>query len=401
MNFVENFSNHSQVRWYATAAGFKQEGEDLAVVLFPEGAVTAAVFTQNHFVAAPVTVAKEHILCSAKIRALLINSGNANCGNGDAGMQVCRHSCELLAKEIACTAAEVLPFSTGVINEAIAVSPFARGVEGFLPQSGSDMAHLQQAAKAIMTTDTVPKVAMRTVEIAGECVEICGIAKGAGMIHPNMATMLSFVWTNVSVAEEDLQVALQQGVEQSFNCISVDGDTSTNDSCTLTATASSDLVLSRSSEHWAVWQDTLNEVLIELAQAIVRDGEGASKFVTIEVSGGASIEDCRKVGFTIAHSPLVKTAIYAEDPNLGRIAAAVGRAGVAMDFAKVKIWLDDFLVMENGQLSRDYDEPTAQKIMHKPEFCIKVDLAMGESSGVVWTTDLSHQYVSINADYRS
>jgi glutamate N-acetyltransferase/amino-acid N-acetyltransferase len=390
-------TNFSQVKYYATCAGFKTDTEDLGCIVFPENSVTVGVFTQNLFIAAPVSVCKKHLSSSSAIRGLLINSGNANCGNGEEGMEVCRQSCVLLSDKIGCSTNAILPFSTGVINEPISLKCFQNGIQKLIPTS----VNLERVAKAIMTTDTRPKIVNKQFEIDGQIIEISGIAKGAGMIQPNMATMLAFVWTNANIDKENLQLALNQAVDQSFNCITVDGDTSTNDSCTLTATGSSDISLTHTSSHWEEWQSTLNQVFIELAQAIVLDGEGATKFVTVEVIDGHCIEDCRKVGFTIANSPLVKTALFAEDPNLGRIAAAVGRAGVVMDFDKVKIWLDELLVMENGQLSADYSEPKAQKIMQKKAFSIKVSLSTGDNTCKVWTTDLSDEYVRINSDYRS
>lgn len=381
----------------------KPDRKDLLVIALDPASRVAGVFTQNQFCAAPVTVAREHLdLTQGAVRALVINTGNANAGTGAAGLEHARLTCRSLAGLLGVQTAEVLPFSTGVIMEPLPVERITQ----HLPDCVRDLAaaHWREAAEAIMTTDIVPKAASKQVEIDGATVTITGIAKGSGMIHPNMATMLGFIATDARISQELLDVALREAVNQSFNCITVDGDTSTNDACVLMATQQADMpeMTGRLSGHFDTFVAAVTEVARTLAQAIVRDGEGATKFMTIQVEGGRSVEECRQVAFAIAHSPLVKTAFYASDPNLGRILAAIGYAGVVdLDVNHVRLYLDDVLVAENGGRNPAYREEDGNRVMQQPEITVRVDLGRGPASATVWTCDFSHDYVRINAEYRS
>jgi glutamate N-acetyltransferase/amino-acid N-acetyltransferase len=365
------------------------------------GTQVAAVFTQNRFCAAPVIVAREH-LSKAAPRALLINTGFANAGTGVPGEADARTCCEALARELKCKPQEVLPFSTGVIGERLPVERLVAGLSGCLTalaESGwSDAAH------GIMTTDTVPKGASRQIRFDGKTVTVTGIAKGAGMIRPDMATMLAFVATDAVISQPALQACLATAVNSSFNRITVDGDTSTNDACLLLATgrAGHAPIESASGAAYAALVQAVGEVCTELAQAIIRDAEGATKFITLDVAGGASEPDCLAVAYTIAHSPLVKTAFFASDPNWGRILAAIGRAPIArLDVNRVNIHLDEVCVVRNGALAADYAEAKGLAVMRQPEIRVRVDLGVGTACATVWTSDLSHDYVRINAEYRS
>jgi glutamate N-acetyltransferase/amino-acid N-acetyltransferase len=392
----------SGIRLGTTAAGIrKKDRRDLVVIECASGTQAAIVFTQNRFCAAPVAVAREHF---AKFmpRALLINTGFANAGTGEPGIKDARACCEALASQLGCKAAEILPFSTGVIGERL---PRERIVAG-LP---SCFASLNQngwaeAAHGIMTTDTLPKGSSRQVKIGSRTVTVTGIAKGAGMIRPDMATMLAFVATDAAVAPPVLQAIISKAVNQSFNRITVDGDTSTNDACVLLAsgTAGNPVIDQTGGEAYTVLLGTITKVFMELAQAIVRDAEGATKFITIEVKGGRTESDCLAVAYTIAHSPLVKTAFFASDPNWGRILAAIGRAPVAqMDVAKVGIYLNELCVVSHGAADAGYTDAKGLSVMRLPEIRIGVELGTGSASAQVWTSDLSHEYVRINAEYRS
>ena len=385
------------IRLAACASGIKKNGElDTVLIEIGEGSSTAAVFTQNAFCAAPVVVARQH-LAGASPRALIINSGNANAGTGQAGMQAAEQSCISTAEALQCEMRQVLPFSTGVIGEPLPL--------GKIQQSLPDLAaNLQPdnwlaAAQGIMTTDTIAKAISRRVDIDGKTLTITGIAKGSGMIHPNMATMLAYVATDASIAQAELQTCLEQVVETSFNAITVDGDTSTNDSCVLIATGCSGVSVDASHTEFI---QALQDVFTHLAQAIVRDGEGATKFVTVTVNQAHTREEARQTAYTIAHSPLVKTALFASDPNWGRILAAVGRAGIEqLDINKVKLFLGDVCIVENGGRSPTYTEEQGQQVMNQPEITIRVELGRGDEEATVWTTDLSHDYVTINSEYRS
>ncbi|MBC8118705.1 MAG: bifunctional glutamate N-acetyltransferase/amino-acid acetyltransferase ArgJ [Burkholderiaceae bacterium] len=390
---------------WAEAAIRKPDRKDLLVVRMADGASVAGVFTQNRFAAAPVLVCREHLQANRGVRALLINTGNANAGTGQPGLAAARESCAALARLIGCDAQQVLPFSTGVIMEPL---PTGRLIAG-LPQAVGRLAesHWLQAAQAIMTTDTVPKAVSRRISIAGDQVTVTGIAKGAGMIRPNMATMLSFIATDAVIAPSLLQELAERAANHSFNRITIDGDTSTNDSLVVIATGRGPLRVESGeqpshSSAGTAFTDVLNEVALELAQAIVRDGEGATKFIEMRVEQAATEDEARKVAYAVAHSPLVKTAFFASDPNLGRILAAVGYAGIDdLDTERVQMHLDDVYVVRNGGRHPEYREEDGQYVMKKSEIVVRLQLGRGLSNASVWTTDLSHDYVSINADYRS
>ncbi len=387
-------------------AGIKKPNrKDLLVLKLAPTATVAGVFTLNRFCAAPVQIAKANLAAvtagAAPIRALLVNTGNANAGTGEPGLVAAQDSCAALAELLGCTPQQILPFSTGVILEPLPVQRLVAG----LPQA---VAALTQdnwfsAAEAIMTTDTQPKAGSRTVTIDGHAVTLTGISKGAGMIKPNMATMLGFLAFDATVAQPVLDQLVKQAADKSFNCITIDGDTSTNDSFMLVATGAGSLVIdSVDSPAYAALAAAVTELSTFLAQAIVRDGEGATKFMTVTVEDGRSMEECRKIAYSIAHSPLVKTAFFASDPNLGRILAAIGYAGVDdLDVSLLNLYLDDVWVARNGGRNPDYQEQDGQRVMQQSEITIRVKLARGDAAATVWTCDLSHDYVSINADYRS
>lgn len=374
--------------------------QDLVLVELASGSQTAGVFTQNAFCAAPVVVAREHLL-ACDPRYFLINTGNANAGTGAQGLQDARESCRSLAKIVGVDEREVLPFSTGVIGEPL---PLAKLLDG-LPAAHAQLSQraLNSAARGIMTTDTRPKTCARQLVIGGKKVSIAGMAKGAGMIKPNMATMLAYVFTDAALSKATLEGLLRSEVNKSFNRITVDGDTSTNDCCLLSATGRSDaLVENPEGGCDPLFVKALSEVFRELAMAVIRDAEGASKFVTVQVSGAASVEECLAVAYAVAESPLVKTALFASDPNWGRILAAIGRAGVdALVIEEVTIHLGDTLIVEGGARSASYTEEAGQREMNKQDILIAIDLHRGDVRETVYTSDLSHDYVSINADYRS
>ncbi len=386
----------------AEAGVRKADRKDLLLMRLDAGATVAAVFTQNRFCAAPVIVCKEHLAGGRAPRALLVNTGNANAGTGDEGLARARKTCAELAALLGCDAAQVLPFSTGVIMEPLPVERIVAALPCALADCRED--NWLNAAEAIMTTDTVPKACSRRLSIGGKAVIVTGIAKGAGMIHPNMATMLGYVATDAAVSRAALAQMLNQTAAGSFNRISVDGDTSTNDAFILIATGAAGNAAITDARHpeYAVLADAVTAVALQLAQAIIRDAEGATKFITVQVEGGGNEEECSKVAFAIAHSPLVKTAFFASDPNLGRLLAAIGYAGIAdLDVARVQLYLDDVLVAKNGGRNPAYREEEGQRVMKQSEITVRVDLARGQAKTAVWTCDLSHGYVSINADYRS
>lgn len=375
--------------------------DDLTVFKFADTASTALVSTQNAFCAAPVIVAKEHI-AQACPKFLLINTGNANAGTGQDGIAKATNTCQALSKLGECTPQEILPFSTGVIGESL---PDERIINA-LPDALANLSpnNWEQASYAIMTTDTRPKVASRQITIDDTTYHITGISKGAGMIRPNMATMLGFVATDAHISPKLLQRMLACLTEQSFNRISIDGDTSTNDCCTLTATAKAlhaPLIDDESHPHYQALFDALADVFIDLATKIVKDGEGATKFITITVTGGQTSDDCAKVAYAVAHSPLVKTAFFASDPNWGRIVASIGNAGVKIDPSQVNIHLDDVMICQAGGLNPAYTEEQGQAVMSRPQITITIDLGQGNATDTVYTCDLSYDYVKINADYRS
>ncbi|WP_168526562.1 bifunctional glutamate N-acetyltransferase/amino-acid acetyltransferase ArgJ [Acinetobacter sp. A3] len=378
-----------------------QNRRDLVIFEFAEGSNVAGVFTQNAFCAAPVHVSKAH-LAQTNPRYLVINTGNANAGTGKLGMQNAETTCAKLAELAGVSAQEVLPFSTGVIGEQLPIERLVAGLAPALASLRDDAWH--DAATGIMTTDTKPKGASEQFELDGITYSMTGISKGAGMIRPNMATMLSYVATDAPIQRDVLQQLLKQSVEQSFNRITVDGDTSTNDSCILVATgqAGGTTISSNNDPRYVVLLDVLNRVMLRLAQLIVRDGEGATKFITVRVEGGANTQECCDIAYSIAHSPLVKTAIFASDPNWGRILAAIGYAGVPnLDVEKIQVWLDDVQICKDGGAAADYTEEAGAGVMAQTEMTIRVDLGRGQASDTVYTCDLSYDYVKINADYRS
>ncbi|MYN16120.1 bifunctional glutamate N-acetyltransferase/amino-acid acetyltransferase ArgJ [Rugamonas sp. FT107W] len=390
---------------FAEAGIKKPNRKDVLVMKVAPTATVSGVFTLNRFCAAPVQIAKAH-LAAAKdsgkpVAALLINTGNANAGTGELGLSLANETCAALAAQLGCEASQILPFSTGVILEPL---PAAKVIAG-LPQAvaGLKADNWYNAAEAIMTTDTQPKAGSRTVTIGGHTVTMSGISKGAGMIKPNMATMLGYLAFDAKVAQPVLDVLVKQVADKSFNCITIDGDTSTNDSFMLIATGAGTLEInSVDSPEYAELAAAVTELSLFLAQAIVRDGEGATKFITITVEDGASVEECRKIAYSIGHSPLVKTAFFASDPNLGRILAAIGYAGVDdLDVSKLNLYLDDVWVAKNGGRNPDYKEEDGQRVMKQSEILVRVKLARGAAAATVYTCDLSHDYVSINADYRS
>jgi len=376
--------------------------KDLLVMQLCDGARVAGVFTKNRFCAAPVIVAREHLAQAVGIRALLINTGNANAGTGEQGMQDARTSCAALAGLLGCKANQILPFSTGVIMEPLPVEKIAAGMPSAVANMRADNWH--DAAQAIMTTDIVAKAISKQVAIDGTTITITGIAKGSGMIHPNMATMLGFIATDAAIAQPVLQALVSEAANRSFNCITVDGDTSTNDALMLIATGKTSLpeVKSADSKTGKALQAALTEVATWLAQAIVRDGEGATKFITVRIEGGNNEAECRQIGYAIAHSPLVKTAFFASDPNLGRILAAIGYAGIDdLDVNAIRLYLDSVLVAEHGGRAASYREEDGQRVMQQSDITIRVALNRGAAAATLWTCDFSYDYVKINASYRS
>ena len=386
----------------ATAAKIKKNGKtDLVVIELAEGTATAATFTTNACCAAPVTLAKAH-LAQTQPRALLINSGNANAATGEAGLLNARQTCQWLADEMGCELEQVLPFSTGVIGEPLPMEKIQLGLPDALANRKID--GWPQAMAGIMTTDIVPKMVSRVVEIEGHTMTITGMAKGSGMIHPNMATMLGFVVTDAKITQALLETCLKQAVKKSFNRITVDGDTSTNDACTLSATQQADMpcISDASSAAYHAFSAEIEAVMTELAQMIVRDGEGATKFIAVEVNGGLSEQECLQVAHAVALSPLVKTAMFASDPNWGRILAAVGRAGlVDLDINRLEIYLGDVCIVREGGRAADYSEQQGQAVMNNEEILVRIELHRGAVSETVWTCDFSYDYVKINAEYRS
>jgi glutamate N-acetyltransferase/amino-acid N-acetyltransferase len=391
------------VRLGVTEAGVRKAGrKDLTVLLLEPGASVAGVFTQNRFCAAPVQICREHLAQGAAVRAMLINTGNANAGTGEDGRRRALRSCIALAEKLKLSAQEILPFSTGVIMEPLPLDRIEAGLDAALADARAD--NWLRAAEAIMTTDTVAKAFGKQVLIDGTLVSITGISKGAGMIRPNMATMLGFLATDACVSPVLMQQLARELAEASFNRVTVDGDTSTNDSFMLIASnqARHAVIDDLDSTNGQALKAALLEVAQQLAQAIVRDGEGATKFIRIEVEGGKTEAECRQVAYAIAHSPLVKTAFFASDPNLGRILAAVGYAGIEdLDQRCIDLYLDDVQVASRGGRHPSYLEEDGQRVMRQSEITVRVLLGRGAAKQTVWTCDLSHDYVSINADYRS
>jgi glutamate N-acetyltransferase/amino-acid N-acetyltransferase len=382
------------------SAGIKKPGRrDLVLFSLQPGSQVAAVFTRNAFCAAPVVVAREHLSQGAP-RYLLINTGNANAGTGEPGLRDARESCAQLAAQMQCRAEDVLPFSTGVIGEPLPVPKIIATLPGFPAALNAD--GWEDAAHGIMTTDTVAKGASQQLELDGKTITITGIAKGSGMIRPDMATMLAYVATDAALDGTLLQQCLNEATKHSFNRITVDGDTSTNDACVLMASGQSGLTIEADSDNFQQFSTAVTAVCQQLAQLIVRDGEGATKFITISVNGGRDEAECEQVAYTIAHSPLVKTALFASDPNWGRILAAVGRAGlVDLDLNALAIYLGDVCIVRDGGRSAEYREEMGQAVTARDEITIRVELARGEAQAVLWTCDFSYDYVRINAEYRS
>lgn len=390
---------------FAEAGIKKPNRKDLLVMRLADGATVAGVFTKNRFCAAPVQVSKANLAAvtdgGAPIRALVVNTGNANAGTGETGLANAQATCAEVAKLLGCEAGQVLPFSTGVILEQLPIAKIVAGLPAAVSNLKAD--NWFNAAEAIMTTDTQPKAASRTVTIGGHEVTMTGISKGAGMIKPNMATMLGYLAFDAKVAQPVLDELVKYAADRSFNSITIDGDTSTNDSFILVATGAGSLeVNSASGPEYEALRDAVTDISRNLAQQIIRDGEGATKFITITVEEGRDLEECRKIAYAIAHSPLVKTAFFASDPNLGRILAAVGYAGVDdLDVTKLDLYLDDVWVAKAGGRNPDYQEADGQRVMKQAEILVRVKIARGDATATVWTCDLSHDYVSINADYRS
>ena len=390
---------------HAEAGIRKANRKDVLVMELAPTATVSGVFTTNRFCAAPVQVCKAHLeglhMSSGPIRALVVNTGNANAGTGDAGLAAANKTCSALADLLGCEAAQILPFSTGVILEPLPVDRLIAG----LPQA---IAHLKEdnwflAAESIMTTDTQPKAASATVQVGSHTVTMTGISKGAGMIKPNMATMLGYLAMDAKVAQPVLDHLIKQAADKSFNCITIDGDTSTNDSFILIATGAGSLEVNEiDTPEYAILAKAVIDLSQKLAHMIIRDGEGATKFISIAVEQGRDLDECRKIAYSIAHSTLVKTAFFASDPNLGRILAAIGYAGVNdLDVSKLDLYLDDVLVAKNGGRNPEYREEDGQRVMKQSEITIRVKLGRGDVETTVWTCDLSHDYVTINADYRS
>ena len=379
----------------------KPNRKDLLLVTIAEGSKVSGVFTQNAFCAAPVLLCKEHLKNTSGIRALIVNTGCANAGTGEDGLLKAKESCEAVSELLSIKPEQVLPFSTGVILESLPIDKIKNGLPDTI--KNLDPTHWIDAAEAIMTTDIAPKAASRKIKIQDKEVVISGVSKGSGMIHPNMATMLSFIATDASINQILLDKLLKEVTEESFNCITVDGDTSTNDSFILIATGKAEHIeINQEDQSYKALRDAIREVAIELAQAIVRDGEGATKFITIQVESGRDDAECRKVGFAIAHSPLIKTAFFASDPNLGRILAAIGYAGLdSLDITKIQLFLGNVLVAEKGGRASSYSEAQGQEVMKHPEISMRILLNRGHAKATIWTCDFSYDYVKINADYRT
>lgn len=386
---------------YAEAHVRKPNRKDVLVIKLAEGTRVAGVFTKNRFCAAPVVLCKDFLAQQAGIRALLVNTGCANAGTGEDGLQRAQQSCDALASLLGIQANQVLPFSTGVILEPLPVDKVVAGLPAAIDNLKAD--NWLNAAEAIMTTDIVAKGTSRQLNVGGKTITITGMSKGSGMIHPNMATMLGYVATDAAISQSALESMIQYAVNKSFNCITVDGDTSTNDSLIFMATnQAANAEITENSADYIALRDAFTDVAVELAQAIVRDGEGATKFMSIIVERGQNEEECRKVAYAIAHSPLVKTAFFASDPNLGRILAAIGYAGVDnLDVNALQLYLGDVLVAEKGGRAASYLEEQGSAVMSESDIVVRVVLNRGDAAVTIWTCDFSYDYVKINADYRS
>lgn len=397
---ADQLLNIDGIQLFTARAGIKQtDRADLTLMVLSGGNTVGAVFTTNRFCAAPVHIAKSHLFDEDGVRAIIINTGNANAGTGAQGRIDAIETCAATAEQTGCKPSQVLPFSTGVILEPLPVGKIVAALPKMQPADWAD------AARAIMTTDTVPKSASREGSVGEKhTVRATGIAKGSGMIHPNMATMLSFIATDAKVSQPILQLMTQEIADETFNTITVDGDTSTNDSFVIIATGknSQSEIDNIADPRYKQLKDLLCSLALELAQAIVRDGEGATKFITVRVENAKTRDEARQAAYAVAHSPLVKTAFFASDPNLGRLLAAIGYAGIAdLDTDTVEMYLDDVLVAENGGRAASYTEEQGQAVMAKDEITVRIKLHRGQAAATVYTCDLSHDYVSINADYRS
>ena len=397
---ADQLLNIDGIQLFTARAGIKQaDRTDLTLMVLSGGNTVGAVFTTNRFCAAPVHIAKSHLFDEDGVRAIIINTGNANAGTGAQGRIDAIETCAATAEQTGCKPSQVLPFSTGVILEPLPVGKIVAALPKMQPADWAD------AARAIMTTDTVPKSASREGSVGEKhTVRATGIAKGSGMIHPNMATMLSFIATDAKVSQPILQLMTQEIADETFNTITVDGDTSTNDSFVIIATGknSQSEIDNIADPRYKQLKDLLGSLALELAQAIVRDGEGATKFITVRVENAKTRDEARQVAYAVAHSPLVKTAFFASDPNLGRLLAAIGYAGIAdLDADILEMYLDDVLVAENGDRAASYTEEQGQAVMAKDEITVRIKLHRGQAAATVYTCDLSHDYVSINADYRS
>lgn len=396
--FSTHFDEVKGVRLAAIASGLKKTGEDLVLMEFTEASSVAGVFTKNWFAAAPVVVGRQHLALKTS-RFFLINSGNANAAVGDQGIADALACCRSLSKATGVTAEEVLPFSTGVIGERLEVNKIQSCLNDLV--AGLDENNWLGAARAIMTTDTRPKIASRRQVIAGEQIVVTGIAKGSGMIQPDMATLLVFIATDAGITRPDLQNLLEISVNKSFNRITVDSDTSTNDACMLVATGESGPTIAPGSKDYDSFSSLLTELCTELATAIIRDAEGVTKFIEVKVIHGATEKACLDVAYAVANSPLVKSALFASDANWGRIVMAIGKAGTRVDAAKTDIYLGDACLMKSGEKAPGYSEAQVSRIMAEDEIQITIDLNDGEASEIVWTSDLSYEYVRINAEYRT
>jgi glutamate N-acetyltransferase/amino-acid N-acetyltransferase len=390
------------VKLATLAAGLKDKNrKDLMLMVFDDGTSVSGTFTQNKFCAAPVVVSKNHLKATSAIKALIVNTGSANAGNGDRGTEDANSICEALAVALEVMPNQVLPFSTGVIMTPLPAGKIIKAIPDLV--KGLEENNWLGAAKAIMTTDTLPKAVSKSILIQDQKVTITGISKGSGMIHPNMATMLAFISTDANISQEMLQILNKEITDTTFNCISVDGDTSTNDSFIIAATnQSKHSKIVKENDNYKVLKSAIFDIALELSQAIIRDGEGATKFITIEVLGGNNVGECKEVGMSIAKSPLVKTAFFASDPNLGRILAAIGNSNLEnLDISTIDIYINEILFASKGAVAKDFDELKIQKEMKNSEICLKVNLNKGSGKALVWTSDLSYEYVKINAEYRT
>jgi len=390
------------VKLATLSAGLKyKDRKDLMLMVFDDRSIVSGTFTQNKFCAAPVVVSKNHLKLTSAIKALIVNTGSANAGTGDRGMEDAESICESLALALKVMPRQILPFSTGVIMTPLPAGKINKAIPNLVRGLGAN--NWLGAAEAIMTTDTIPKAVSKSILIQDQKVTITGISKGSGMIHPNMATMLAFISTDANISLEMLQKLNKEITETTFNCISVDGDTSTNDSFMIAATnQSKHTKIVKEGNNYKVLKAAIFDISLELSQAIIRDGEGATKFITIEVLGGNNVNECKEVGMSIAKSPLVKTAFFASDPNLGRILAAIGNANLKdLDISIIDIYINKILFASKGVVAKDFDELKIQKEMKNSEIYLKVDLNKGSHKSSVWTSDLSYEYVKINAEYRT